>query len=283
MPLRAYIESFSQYDNKSLDDQIETGRTKLFDFDYPFFDQAKKKDFETDFILNFYTREIGFETESLFKFALRRWLKINMPYWNKMFQSELIEFDPLKNSENDVTHGKTNTKNQKDNRDSTQNSTIDGTGHSQGSESHNDHATTGNDTTGTIKDDGFTRDLQSDTPDNRLAITTNEGSGVIEYASKINESKPTNTRTLNTHVGGNNDSNGGSTQTTDTTNHQGQDVTGNDKLTSDINEQENFTQHREGKIGVQSYSKMLTEYRQTFLRLEREIFAEMNELFMLVY
>lgn len=37
MQLRTYIEKFSQYeDNLSLEERIEIGREKLFDFDYPF-------------------------------------------------------------------------------------------------------------------------------------------------------------------------------------------------------------------------------------------------------
>lgn len=269
MPLKAYIESWSQTISPapSVSSIIETGRTHLFDFDYPFFDETKKKQFETDFIRNFYTREIGFETEGLFKFKLETWLSINMPYWNQMFQSELIEFDPLTNSK----------------RDTTNNQTIDSTSEITGDEEHNDHATTGNDMTGTVTDkdtgtvtdNNFNRKLHSDTPDSRLEITTNDGQGVIEYASDIDENNANNQRTLNTqnqrtlntHVGGNNDSNGGINQHQNATNNQTNDT----------------TIHSEGKIGVQSYSKMLAEYRDTFLRIEKQIFAEMNELFMLIY
>jgi hypothetical protein len=39
-----------------------------------------------------------------------------------------------------------------------------------------------------------------------------------------------------------------------------------------------------GKIGSQSYSQMVQEYRETFLRIEKDLFSEMRkELFMVVY
>src|SRR5690606_40563614 len=60
--------------------------------------------FETYFIIHFYMREIGFETEGLFKFYLETWLLVHMPYYNQLFKSELIEYDPLSNSQVIVAH-----------------------------------------------------------------------------------------------------------------------------------------------------------------------------------
>ena len=101
MQLKTYIEQASQTSTLSTRDKIEQGRTKLFDFEYPIFDETYKKVFETNFIRRFYMTEIGFETEGLFKFHLETWLLINMPYWNKMFESELLQFDPLTNAKMD--------------------------------------------------------------------------------------------------------------------------------------------------------------------------------------
>ena len=56
-----------------------------------------------------------------------------------------------------------------------------------------------------------------------------------------------------------------------------------DTLSSDINEIEDYINHRVGKTGSVSYSQLVTEYRETLLRIEKQIFNEMNELFMLVY
>lgn len=317
MELREYIEQASQYslgldgNGLSTKQKIEIGRTKLFDFEYPIFDPLYKNVFETHFIRNFYMREIGFETEGLFKFQLESWLLINMPFFNKMFESELIEFDPLANSKVDSTYTKIVDKNKDDIRDITQNTTTneigketqhqdsvtDGLSHST-SVNHSESDEIGNKITAlTDTYDNFKRDLKSNTPDTRLNITTNDGEGVITYASNIDEVNENNVHTKRTDDDVTkgvisdddvtNDGTSKSTSVADAINDTINDVVGNstqnDTLNSIINETEDYIQHRVGKIGIQSYSKMLMEYRNSFVRIEKQMFEEMQELFMLVY
>jgi hypothetical protein len=208
-------------------------------------------------------REIGFETEGLFKFNLETWLVINMPFFNKLFESEMLIFDPLTNTKLDVTQNKTNTKTEKETRDSTLNSTTEGSNSSSSTQDSN----------GTLNDDNFNRQLISNNPDSRLTITTNDGEGVIEYASEIHENNENNAKTNTNHVTGSSD---------DTTNVSS-DSTQNDTKDSTINETNDYIESRVGKVGDQSYSKMLQEYRESFLRIENKIFNEMQELFMGVY
>jgi hypothetical protein len=233
MQLREYIESWSEdnIDNMKTRDVIEAGRTKLFDFDYPIFDPAYKNVFETHFIRNFYMREIGFETEGLFKFYLETWLLINMPYFNKMFESELLKFDPLSNA--NVTDSTNRTGKATTNNSSSTNASSNS------------------------KDDRFARNLESNQPDTRLAITANDGEGVIEYASAIDE-----------HNENNSTSSSGKS---------------NQSASASANSTEEYLATRSGKTGDVSYSKLLGEYRDSLLRIEKRIFDEMNELFMLVY
>lgn len=264
MELRTIVEQPTQFkEGLTTKDKIEEGRKKLFDFDYPFFDESYKKVFETKFIRHFYMREIGSETEELFKFRLENWLNLHMPYYNKLFESELIDFDPMKNTEVENTHAKTADKTQTDTRNTTQSQT--GTG--------NNSTTDSRDSNGESASDGFSRHLESDTPDSRLAITSNDGEGVIEYASGINEATNNDTTT----------SNATETGQSDTNSQFNQDGTQDESYTSEVNDIEDFLFNRVGKIGVQSYSKMLSEFRETFIRIEKQIFQEMNELFMLVY
>lgn len=239
----------NQYSTKQF---IEEGRKLLFDFDYPLYDSSYKGVFETHFIRYFYTKEIGFESESLFKFELETWLQIHMPYFNKLYQSELIVFDPLLNSKEEITRTKTN------DRDHTQTSNTTGTNTSESTQNVD----------GTLSEDQFNRHLKSNTPDSRLAITTEEGQGVIEYASEITEDVDKNGKTSNSTTTGSG---------TDNT-----DVTSN--ATNTINEVEDYVESKVGKIGSQSYSSMLKEYRESLIRVEQMMFKEMRkDLFMLVY
>jgi hypothetical protein len=252
MELREYIDELLVPESiPTINDKLEKARKLIFNFDYPIFDQDYKPIFERHFLRNFYMREIGYETEGLFKFYLENWLSINMPYWNKMFESELLVYNPLQNSLMDVTHTKKNDGNTK----GTNNSTA-----------KND-SLSGNDSNSTVTDNSFNRSLESNNPDSRLAITTQDGKGVIEYASGINEETNTNSTSTTNHSGGSNSSTSSGSVNTNST----------------INEVEDFVQHRAGKIGVQTFPKMIQEHRQALLRIEKQIFEEMNQLFMLVY
>lgn len=277
MQLKTYIEMFSQYEEGlSHREKIEIGRKKLFDFDYPIFDTAYKKILETNIIRNFYFREIGFETEGMFKFYLESFMQLNMPYFNRLFESEMLNYDPLINSEMNVTHNIKKDKDQKDNRKIDQDSRYDSTEQSKKGEKHD----VTSDITDTSKGDSFSRDIQSDTPDSRLRLTTGqEGTGVIEYASKINENKglgnSTSRKIDKTRSNLNNDINSSSTAKSS--------LNSKDDLLSNINEIEDFIEHRQGKIGVQTYPEMVKKYRESFLRIEKQIHQELQNLFMLVY
>lgn len=292
MELKTYIESFSQYDDElTFNQRLDKGREKLFDFDYPIFDNDYKVIFETNLIRKFYNREIGFETEGLFKFNLETWLNINMPYFNKLFESELLEYDPLINSEMNVTHTQTNREDQEDDRTLDQDVKATNKSTGKGTSSHN----TKEDMSGganenmksDTKDDNFSRKVTSDTPDTRLALQTQEGKGIIQYASNIEEDKVTNSGTHNNTKSSNKHhtvSDKGSSKS----DHEVNDVADStsiskDKRESNINKLEDFVQHRQGKIGVQSYPEMVTKYRNSFLRVENIIHKELQQLFMLVY
>lgn len=79
----------------SVDEIIENSRGKLFDFTYPIFDEEYKATLESKIIRHFYTREIGQETVGLFKLRLSAMMNEIMPYYNKLYLSELLSIDPL--------------------------------------------------------------------------------------------------------------------------------------------------------------------------------------------
>lgn len=293
MYLRDLVDHYSQdlilnqqnylHDIPSVRDKIETARPKIFNFDYPFFDEAKRKEFETHFIRKFYMSEIGFETEYLWQFNLENWLVINMPYWNKMFESELIEFDPIENVSVHTVADKTNNQKIVDKTTDNQSLTNETIGNAQTNQDYQDNAQSDTNGTSTSDDTSFDRALKSDTPDSRLAITTNDGAGVIQYASEIKE---------NTHTGSNNErTTGHGESSADGLSHSNQDTKVNtdqavDRSVDygrDKDDTENKTEWKHGKQGDKTYSEMLTEYRDTFLRIEKLIFDEMKILFMALY
>lgn len=65
--------------------------SSIFPTNYDFYvdDDRMKKLFEDKFIKNYYYREIGYETPFMFIQKLESHLLLNMPYWKQLYQTEL--------------------------------------------------------------------------------------------------------------------------------------------------------------------------------------------------
>lgn len=74
----------------TLGKMVEDGQ-EIFDFDYPFYSEERRKQFEQHFIDHFYFDEIGQETPARFKHRLKIKLNLIMPYWNKIFLADELE------------------------------------------------------------------------------------------------------------------------------------------------------------------------------------------------
>lgn len=79
----------------SVNTVIEKARPKIFNFTYPIFDTAYKKTLETKILKHYYTREICAETYARWKLFLDARLNEIMPRYNKLYESELLSFNPL--------------------------------------------------------------------------------------------------------------------------------------------------------------------------------------------
>ena len=79
----------------SIDSVLDKSRDKIFDFDFPIFDENYRIPLENKILKHYYTREIGFETVGLWKHFLGMRMNEIMPYYNKLYSSELIEFNPM--------------------------------------------------------------------------------------------------------------------------------------------------------------------------------------------
>ena len=103
----------------SVDKIISTAIPKLFSFDFPIFDENYRSVLCTKIIRHYYTREISEETVGLWKLRLQTKLNEIMPYYNKLYLSEQLKFNPLQDADYSVTHtgnesGKSETEASKD-------------------------------------------------------------------------------------------------------------------------------------------------------------------------
>ena len=213
-----------------IDDVISNSWNKIFD-NFPIFDESYRSVLCSKILKHYYTREISAETVGLWQLWLNTRMGEIMPYYNKLYESALLEFDPFKDTNYSRNHGGTFTgdtvRNGRNEIDVNNSVTSNGTSNS--------------------------KNLFSDTPQG--AITNIENESYLTNATLI---KDTDTNTTNT------DGNS-TTQNTETTG---------------ITNTDNWIETIIGKQSTVSYSKLLQEFRDTFLNIDVMIINDLSDLFM---
>lgn len=67
----------------------ESRNLKVFDFEYSFYSEEHRKEFEDKFINYYFFHEIGVETVQRFKHNLKTKLNEIMPYYSQLYESEM--------------------------------------------------------------------------------------------------------------------------------------------------------------------------------------------------
>lgn len=97
--VRYICENYCELDaSKGYDDVeeiINKSIGKIFDFNFPIFDENYRCVLERKIIRHFYTREIGLETVGLWKLKLATKLNEIMPYYNQLYKSCDLIVEPL--------------------------------------------------------------------------------------------------------------------------------------------------------------------------------------------
>ena len=232
-------------DRDNVNNIIATSLPKLFNFDYPIFDENYREVLETKIVRHYYTREIGYETVGRWKLALEAKLNEIMPYYNKLYRSELLDFNPL------YTHNITKSGHRTDDKTTSQN-TEDHHNITRTNEKHESSS-------GTNQNTNYM--LESDTPQGGLVGLDNE-----TYLSQANKT---------TDNGTNSDTRNGNGTDTDIGNRNG-------TKTGTAN---NVGDYLETVVGYEgkNASKSLMEYRETFLNIDLQIIEELNKLFMCIW
>ena len=201
-----YAEYTESQGYKHVDEIIAKARPKIFDFYYPIFDESYRSVLETKILRHYYTREIGCETVGRWKLFLQAEMNEIMPFYNQLYASELIKFNPM--CDVDVT-----------------------------TDHHKDGAGEGN-----SKTDSDRWRYYHDTPQGGV-----NGIASLKYLTEAERNDDES------------------------------------KNATDYKNTEDYLEHVRGKRGDKSYSKMLQEYRDTFLNIDMLIIDRLSDLFMLIY
>lgn len=219
----------------SVDEVLNGSWDKIFTSKVSFFDEKYRGVLCKKILKHYYLREIGCETVGIWLLWMNTKLEEIMPYYNKLYESELIKFNPMY----DVDW------NRKGNK----------TGNESGSGSR---STSGNNS-GTNTQSGTSsntrKDLYSDTPQG--ALTGVESETYLTNARKVSDSGETG---VNGSTSGSYEDSESSSNKVDTT--------------------EDYVESVTGKQGGSSYSKLLNEFRETFLNIDMQVIEEFAEMFM---
>lgn len=257
---------------------IQAAIPKVFSFGFPIFDEAYRNVLCTKILKHYYTREIAAESVGLWKLWLDTRLNEIMPYYNKLYESELLEFNPLYDTsittENNGTKNETTTSKSKDVGSKTgtgeHSKGISSSGNSQGENTGKSSETTA----GT--NDGTNWDVYSDTPQGALDNVANET--YLTNARKVTDNKTDSRNTSGTSEG--NSSATFEENTTETgDNAYSENNTIDRSGNTSLNSTDAYVQTVVGKSGGQSYSKMLEDFRKTFLNIDMLVISALNDLF----
>lgn len=257
--VRFICETYAGLDESAGYDDISNilniAAPKVFNFQFPLYDEAHRLPLELKILRHYYTREICAETVGRWKLFLEDRLNEIMPYYNELYKSADLKFDPFADTDYTVEHeGDSSTEGNtrsEDERNSTDSGADVRTWEQHDKSSH--------------------WQLYSDTPQG--------GIGGIENASDAslgNNAYLTNA-THDIH-------DGTGTGGQDTQNYgRVNDQTGSSESSSSSTSADSYLDKVKGKRGSLSYSKMLEEYRNTIINIDKMIIDDLADLFITLW
>lgn len=283
--VKEIIEQKTQYvkEHLSVDEKIALGKSNIFDFSYPFWnnpiDEWDTKDaFETRFCEYFYMKEIGVETIEMFKLRLKAKLRLCMDDKILLHNTLVKDYDFLQDVDlyEDI----------KDDTIRIDNTDFSGNAETIGKLEDDivEHNISDSNRSENIEDtqtgssDRDSKNLNSELPQHTVVVGSVDiyGERYIENEESINSTNHDERDII-----------GKDDQTIDNLRNQDQD-TKTDVSSKSITELSSDTDHtrylhRHGLNGNRSYQDLIKEYRENIINIFDMIMEECEELFMLIY
>lgn len=238
-----------------VDSVIANSWDKVFTSKINIFDEAYRSVICQKILKHFYLREICCETVGIWQLWMNTRLEEIMPYYNQLYESAKIKFDPMHDVDltriHNLTSKQDKTETSDDNKNVTGNRDTNATTNATRDNEHSDNSTK--------------KDLYSDTPQGSL--TGIESETYLTNARKITDN-----------------TSGDVNESTNATEKTGTDYTETEKKSGNINgtlnNTEDYIETIKGKQGSGNFSSLLNEYRTTLLNIDMQVIEEFNDLFM---
>lgn len=296
--LRFICEKAAGYDNSAsynfVDETVTKAAPVIFDFDFPMFDESYRLPLERKILKHYYTREISAETVGLWKLWLNTRLNEIMPFYNKLYETELIKFNPLYDIDltrdhNTIFNGRADGSRDQDTTDNVEESKNITTDHTSDLDQTgtNGESVTNNGQTVTeasIDEDSLNWNYYNDTPQGgvngleSLTYLTNATKDTGEKTT-TNDSETTTTDTQRTDAATTNNVDVEENTTTEEETNAQRTSHLNESTLNKVLNTEDYLEHVAGKSGGVSYSKLLMEFRDTFLNIDLQIINNLSDLF----
>lgn len=269
------------FDN--INDVLNKSAPKVFNFYFPIWDEKYRITLETKILKHYYMREIGAETVGLWKLWLDERLNLIMPYYNKLYETTVLQFNPFYDVDLTTVH-------QGDNkRDGTNTSheagKNDKSGNRSGSNTKNEEGTST--TTGKMNQTGEDHNVHqsedvskySDTPQGSIVdlykdryltnATINNGYSEDDNTNKsqqTTEGKATNSDKTSGQF---------------TENNSETEARENTKVGQEnVKTTEQYVHHVLGANGNRTYVSKIMELREAIINIDKMIIDELADLFL---
>lgn len=224
----------------NVDSILDKCWNKVFNFDFPIFDENYRQVLCRKILKHYYTREIAHETVGRWKLALNAKLNEIMPYYNQLYKSELLEFNPFYDV--DLTRSREGS----------------GTSNKTSNNTETNSGTSKNVSSGSGKNNTNSLNRFSDTPQNSMDTQGIADSVPLTTVTKVNEDNTTTNESTDTLTRNDNKSGSG---------------------TENINNTDKYIEKVKGKQGTENYSSLLKRFRETFLNIDMMIIEDCSDCF----
>lgn len=224
----------------NVDSILDKCWNKVFNFNFPIFDENYRQVLCRKILKHYYTREIAHETVGRWKLALNAKLNEIMPYYNQLYKSELLEFNPFYDV--DLTRSREGS----------------GTSNRTSNNTETNSGTSKNVSSGRGTSNTDTLNRFSDTPQNSMDTQGITDSVPLTTVTKVNEDNTTTNESTDTLTRNDNKTGSG---------------------TENINNTDKYIETVKGKQGTENYSSLLKKFRETFLNIDMMIIEDCSDCF----
>ena len=269
------------FDN--LNDTLRRSAPLVFNFDFPIWDENYRLTLETKILKHYYMREIGAETVGLWKLWLDERLNLIMPYYNELYKTTVMEFNPYYDVDLTTVHQGDN----KRDGNNVSNETGENESNSKrlGTNSKQEQVTTNRN--GEINNTGESHDVHQGGDVSRYSDTPQGSIKDLEKDKYLTNATINSNQYTDDNTNKNKQTNKDDAKS-DTTNtgkfNEENDENSSHKITKVNQEAVKTTEQYVNKVyganGNRTYTSKVLEFRTALINIDKMIIEELADLFL---